>query len=211
MENNKKDDLSNLYQYLSYQPLVGLVVSTFLAILFFVEKRVWTVELALYIFIPIVVGVLVFIISYAILKDKHVINCSLTKGKIKYVFVSLLVLLTCFQGLLFLFYKPVTLQSVSLNEVKNISTKDNDYYIVFGAENCIYCKNMHDIYIESFTKERIKEVYYCDLSSESYDDEKLKQLDIDKIPVLIKFQNNQKVNQIVGVKKVNQIENFIKE
>lgn len=55
--------------------------------------------------------------------------------------------------------------------------------IVYIVGICRISMNKHSI------KEEIKKVYYCDISYESYDNEQLKMLNIDSIPILFKFKN----------------------
>lgn len=89
LQNN--NDKKKLEITLSWLPFSGLMISFILAIIFFINKRQWSVNMVLYILMPLVVQLLIYFIIQIIVKGK--LSFPYLTGKIKYLTLILLFLL----------------------------------------------------------------------------------------------------------------------
>lgn len=216
MENIKNTDSNekvkkNLSTLFSLYPLVGLCISV-ISVLFVIAKgRDWSISLVIFTFIPFLGNTIICLIAYLMLKDTMPFEVVFFKEKVKYLTIFLIILLITSQIIFFWSNARVETQKISLEEIEKLAENEDIYYVIFGAGNCLYCKNMQDIYNKAFSREKIKKIYYCDISYESYDNEQLKILDIDSIPILFKFKKGKVLKQLTGVRETEDIIDFIKE
>ena len=128
----------------------------------------------------------------------------------KFLTIILVIVLVFIEIMVFFFNPKFEFEEIYLDDINTIQTRINEegtttYYILYGAQNCLYCNRMGDIYNEAFGGERVENSFYCDISQESYDDERLIVLGVQKIPILIKYQNGMEVGRLAGVRDVDDV------
>lgn len=216
MKNNKNVDPNeiikkNLSVLFSLYPLIGLGISVISVLFVMMKGREWSVPLVAYTFIPFLGNSAICVAAYLMLKDTITFELCFFKGKLKYLTIFLVIVFAALQIMFFELRTGVEIQEISVEKIDDLKENEDVYYVIFGAENCLYCKDMQNVYEQAFSKEKIRKIYYCDISYESYDNEQLKKLNIDSIPILIKFENGKVLKRLIGVRKTEDIIKFIEE
>ena len=199
MNNEPSPDIKfkeNISTMISLQPFIGLGLSAITALIVLLKGREWSFVLVFFTFFPFLICSILCFIEYITLKI------------ITLIFIVLLIVL---EILLFIMNSRSEIPKISLEQTENIIDSADDCYIIFGAQNCLYCNDMHDIYEDVFNEMNDVNMYYCDISYESYDNQILKKLEVDKLPMLLKFHKGKVVNQIVGKRDTKDIKQFVKE
>lgn len=217
-ENNNEETIvinskmkKNMSLYLVFQPIVGLIISIALVIIFLICKVKWSIPTLLYSLLPLGILTLIYALLYIPLHKILDLSPIFLKGKLKYLTITLVVVLVGLSVLLFKVNPRFEYKNVSLNQLENINAEKNeDYFVLFTSRNCIYCANMSRVYLDAFETANLKEVYYCDLTNESPIDTKVKDRDISEVPILVRYKNNSEVSRIIGIQNVDDIISFVK-
>ncbi|MBM7541874.1 thioredoxin family protein [Amphibacillus cookii] len=203
----KSVEKQKIFTYLSFQPLVGLTISIALTCYFFFigVPRNWGV--ILYILIPTIILTLIYLLSKVFLGK----SVSMTR-RAKFLFAIWSVSLILFLGLFLLFKPNLEIEKISLTQAKGIieeSDKDN-YFLIYSADSCIYCKDMKPVYKDSFFRfNKNENVFIVDLLSSSENENLLSELDVSQIPSLRKYSQGEETKRIDGVKTLREINQFI--
>jgi thiol-disulfide isomerase/thioredoxin len=208
--------IENALRSFSFFPLSGLGVSIISAIFVLLRGREWSGMLLLYTLIPFLGFSIISIIVYLSIGKRLGMKYTFFKGKTKYLSISLIILLVIFESLIY-FINPqydLNFQKINLDDIANIETRiesneSSVYFIVYGASNCLYCTDMKTIYEESFEKNRTINTFYCDISYESYSDERLVELDVDKIPIIVSYENGEELGRLEGTTDIETLIEFI--
>lgn len=180
MKTAEKELIFMLEKYALNQPVVGLIISIFMAIICLIYGVRWSWLLLGYILLPFIFHLLMQVCCCMVIKilygDKKKLHVA---GNNKLIYCLLLILLGLIMTIYFLSPNDhiETIQSKELQIVKGKGDNGHDKTcIIFSSVNCIYCAGMEKVYKESyesyFSKKNEPELYYCDLSNESpYSDE----------------------------------------
>ena len=213
---SNEEYIDNAMRYFSYLPLVGVAVSIISVLSAILRGHEWSGILLLYTLIPFFGFTLLSIIVYmAIGKRLGMVYVIFKKGK-KYITIFLVILLIILESLIF-FVNPqfdLNFQKIYLDDIVSIETmidkdKTDVYFIVYGASNCIHCTDMKPIYMEAFEQTKTINTFCCDISHESYVDERLIELNVDKIPVIVSYKNNKEIGRLEGAVDIETIITFI--
>lgn len=179
MNNEPSPDIKfkeNISTMISLQPFIGLGLSAITALIVLLKGREWSFVLVFFTFFPFLICSILCFIEYITLKNILSIRPVLFLGKIKIITLIFIVLLIVLEILLFIMNSRSEIPKISLEQTENIIDSADDCYIIFGAQNCLYCNDMHDIYEDVFNEMNDVNMYYCDISYESYDNQILKKL-----------------------------------
>ncbi|BCJ92724.1 hypothetical protein acsn021_02930 [Anaerocolumna cellulosilytica] len=201
----------NVSIYCSWLPFCGLIISIITTFIMFIKQKEWSLSLVFYTLISLIGMSLIFLLVFVLLRKVLYLEFPYLKGKMKYLTVLAVLILIILQVIIFIFNPVFKLTTIQLNEVETIIKNEasSNYYIVYGAENCVYCIRMEDTYKAAFKKEREKNVFYCDLTNENYSDERLKELNVQKIPVLISYEKGVEVERLEGMQSVEELKKFL--
>lgn len=202
----------NASMYFSWLPFCGLLVSIFTTIFLLFTKREWSIPLLFYTLLPLIIFSLIALFIHILLSKVLFLGYPYLKGKLKYITILGFLLLILLHIMIYSFNKKFEITTINLNDIANMETLVNDssnYYIIYGAENCIYCNKMDNVYKKSFQNTKVKEVFYCDISDESYIDERLIELNVQKIPILIRYEADKEKERLEGMKSIADVKKFI--
>lgn len=91
----------NMSLYLVLKPIVGLIISIALAIIFLIRKVTWSIPTLLYLLMPLGVLTLIYVLLYIPLHKTLDLSPIFLKGKFKYLTITLVVILVGLNVLLF--------------------------------------------------------------------------------------------------------------
>lgn len=151
MDSNEKIK-KNLAILFSLYPLSGLGISVISVLIVIAKGRGWSMPLVMLTFIPFLGNTVICLIAYLMLKNTVSFELILIKGKIKYLTVFLFIALTILQIVFYLLDTGVETQNISLEEIITLEENEDVYYVIFGAGNCLYCRDMQDIYEQAFNQ-----------------------------------------------------------
>lgn len=210
---NLEDDKlkKNISTMFALQPMIGLILSVITAFFALIKGREWSIMLLLFTFFPFFICCLLCFIEYIGLRRSLSFRPILFRKKYKYITIIFVVALVVLEIMIFKFNSKMDIPTISLEKTEEMINKKDNFYIIFGAQNCLYCKDMEDIYKSTFNEVEVENVYYCDISYESYDNKTLKTLGVDKLPMLFKIHKGKVINQMVGKREYEDIEHFFKE
>lgn len=210
LENVLSKDYQSFCKWVSCLSLLGVFNSICISLSQFLTNKQWSIYLIIYSLIPLVFFSMIYFIAYLYTKWKFNYSIPFLNKKIrKFVFLLFIIYLGMNIALWGL-NKEVEYEDVSLTELQGIISSNSsiDFFVLFGSRNCIYCKQMDDIYKSAFFHQDMT-IYYVDLSYVKTDDKFVQENTITELPLLVHYSGGKEVERIVGVASAEQLAEFI--
>lgn len=193
-------------------PMLMVVFPLIAAIRQLIANRPWNSQFVFSIIFPIVLLAVPYVILSAYMWKKHKMPISLTKKVLAVFFIIGLALLIATCAFIFINNKEVEPIPVTLAEVSTIPAnveQNEEYYVLYGSENCVFCDQMREVYKKAFFDNRNAPYYYVDLSQEYTDAPEILRRKIEGIPILIRYQNDKEIGRLSGVVELKIVEEFV--
>ena len=168
MKKRMDKNCQNFCKWVSYISLLGVFGSVCWTLFQFRIKKQWSCYWIVYSLNPFLWFNLIYICCYGFMKRKFNYSIPYWNKYTKKIVFGLIVVYIGSNIMLWNINKEVRYENISLSELKHITSYNNnsDFLVLFGSRNCIYCKQMEDVYKEAFAHQD-RGVYYVDMSKES--------------------------------------------
>ncbi len=155
----------------------------------------------------------IYILFAFYFKKKYDIRIPYIYKNNRKLYIVLFMILILQYTYIYSFNDDTDLPTITLNELVEMNNfiDDEIYYLIFGSENCTYCHQMEPVYQEVNYNHSKANMYYVDLTYESKDDPRVKELNITAIPSLISYKNGIELDRIVGMASYDVVYDFITE
>lgn len=209
MKKRMDKNCQNFCEWVSCVSLLGVFGSVCWTLFQFGIKKQWSYYWVVYSLNPFWGFNLIYICCYGFVKRKFNYSIPYWNKHTKKIVLGLIAVYIGSNIMLWNINKEVKYEKISLAELKNITSYNNsDFFVLFGSRNCIYCKQMEDVYKEAFAHQD-RAIYYVDMSNERIDDEYVQKHNITRLPMLIQYNRGKELKRSEGIVPVEQLIEFI--
>lgn len=209
-QNNEHRDFHNFGLFVSNLSIIGLGYSTCAALFSLViHKATWSVRLLIYIFLPFIFLSSLYAIIAICIRYRYNTRIPYVSEKFRVLFFILSIFLSVF---IFLLWKHNSApETIDIKELPIIQEQKNDepYFVVFTSENCTYCSQMEQLYINTAKENPRASFYYVDLTYVSLFDETVVAHNIKSIPCIIAYQGYQELDRLEGLASPEMLQSLV--
>ena len=210
----KSRDIKNLVEYFSSFSFVGSGTSLFALLIRWIRGDNWTIQVVCYTIVPLAFMSFLYVVSALVIKKKYNLKVPYISKTWKIVTFIFLIIYVVANVAMWNSSKKNILPGINLSEINDIPIKNDEkwngrYYLIFSSQNCVFCNQMEQLYIDIHKKYPDITLYYVDLTYEPLSSSALQDRKIMSMPSIVCYLDDEEVDRIEGLASYEMLEAFV--